>query len=339
MIYKNQPAYIPMFIRLLLLVNLLFISLDSYAENNRPGAGSQSATIISTSVFVTDIDEVDSAKQSFVANVYVEFQWHDPRLALTNNLSRSVALDEAWHPRIQLVNQQLVFRTFPETLEISKDGLVTYRQRYWGNFSQPMDLREFPLDSQQMEIKIVAVGYNKNEVLFVQNPDEPSGLADKLSETEWKISNWIAEPMNYLPTKNVEPLSGFHLVIHADRDMMYYAIKVVVPLFLIVAMSWLVFWIDPIELGANISVAITSMLTLIAYRFSIGELVPKVSYLTRLDYFIVGSTLMVFLALLLVIITSNLARSGQNQLAKRIDRCSRIIFPLMFIIVIIVDFL
>jgi hypothetical protein len=36
------------------------------------------------------------------------------------------------------------------------------------------------------------------------------------------------------------------------------------------------------------------MLTLIAYRFSIGELVPKVAYLTRLDYFILGSTLMVF---------------------------------------------
>jgi hypothetical protein len=35
---------------------------------------------------------------------------------------------------------------------------------------------------------------------------------------------------------------------------------------MIVAMSWLVFWIDPKESGSQINVAITTMLTLIAVR-------------------------------------------------------------------------
>ena len=170
-----------MSIRLLL---LLFISLNSYAEISRPGIESQSVTTIYTTIFVTDVDDVDSANQSFVANVYVEFRWHDPSLATVDNSSRIVAFDKAWHPRIQIVNQQHLFRTFPESFEVSKNGDVTYRQRYWGDFSQPLDLEEFPLDSQQLEIQIVAVGYNDKEVLFVQNPDEPSGLADKLSVTE-----------------------------------------------------------------------------------------------------------------------------------------------------------
>ena len=188
------------------------------------------------------------------------------------------------------------------------------------------------MDSQQLEIQIVGVGYNQGEIVFVQNPDEPSGLADKFSQTEWSVSNWVAEPIVYSPTKNVEPLSGFHIVIHVDRNIRYYIIMIVVPLLLIVAMSWLVFWIDPKDSGSQISVAITAMLTLIAYRFSIGELVPKISYLTRLDYFLLGSTLMIFLALLLVIITSNLAKSGQVQLARQIDRWSRVLFPLMLLL-------
>ena len=96
---------------------------------------------------------------------------------------------------------------------------------------------------------------------------------------------------------------------------------------------------SPKESGSQISVAITAMLTLIAYRFSIGSLVPKVSYLTRLDYFILGSTLMVFLSLLLVVITSNLAKSNQTQLALRIDRWSRIIFPSMLLFVTLFAFL
>ncbi len=335
---KNGPIITQMSIRLIVFVNLLIISLNGYAENQRPGFESQSATVVYSSIFVTDIDYVDSAKQGFAANVYVEFRWHDPRMAVTNKLSRSVSFNEVWNPRIQVVNQQLLFKTFPETLEISQDGLITYRQRYWGNFSQPMDLRKFPMDTQHLEIQIVAVGYNEKEVLFVQNPDEPSGLADKLSQIEWKVSKWIAEPMQYLPTKNVEPLSGFHLVIHVDRDITYYIIKIIVPLCLIVAMSWLVFWIGPTDLGPKISVAITAMLTLIAYRFSIGELVPKVSYLTRLDYFIVSSILMVFLALPLVVITNNLAKTNQTRLAKRLQSWFRIIFPLIFTIVTFIIF-
>lgn len=321
-----------MLLRLLLLLTLLFVSLDSLAGIPRPGAESNSATTVYTTLFVTDIDEVDSADQSFVANVYVEFSWHAPHLATTDSAPRTVGLNEVWHPRVQLINQQKVFKTFPETLEVSKNGLVTDRQRYWGNFSQPLDLKDFPMDSQQLEIQIVGVGYNQGEVVFVQNPDEPSGLADKLSQTEWSVSSWVAESMVYSPTENVEPLSGFHMVIHVDRNFRYYAVMIVIPLLLIVAMSWLVFWIDPKESGSKISVAITAMLTLIAYRFSIGELVPKVSYLTRLDYFTLGSTLMIFLALLLVIITSNLAKSGRIQLAKQIDRWSRVLFPLMLLL-------
>ncbi|NOR80455.1 MAG: hypothetical protein GQ529_06420 [Methyloprofundus sp.] len=324
--------------RLLLLLNIFFMTLNSYADISRPGIESQTVTNIYTTIFVTDIDDVDSANQSFVANVYVEFKWHDPRIVTTDNSTQIVTLDKIWHPRIQIINQQHIFKTFPESFKVSKEGYVTYRQRYWGDFSQPLDLKEFPMDRQALEIQVVAVGYNDNEVLFVQNPDEPSGLADKLSVTEWSVSNWTAEGMIYLPTKNVEPLSGFHLVIHVDRDVMYYVIKIIAPLLLIVAMSWLVFWIDPKESGSQISVAITTMLTLIAYRFSIGELVPKVSYLTRLDYFILGSTLMVFLTLLLVIITSNLAKSGQAQLAVHIDWWSRIIFPLMLIAISITAF-
>ena len=146
-----------MIIRLLLLLNLLLISLNSSAEISRPGIVSQSVTTIYTTIFVTDVDDVDSANQSFVANVYVEFRWHDPRLASTDDSSRIVAFDQAWHPRIQIVNQQHLFRTFPESFEVSKEGEVTYRQRYWGDFSQPLNLEDFPMDNQQLEIQIVAV--------------------------------------------------------------------------------------------------------------------------------------------------------------------------------------
>ena len=73
-------------------------------------------------------------------------------------------------------------------------------------------------------------------------------------------------------------------------------------------MSWAVFWIDPSDLGPQFSIAVTSMLTLIAYRFAIESNIPKLPYLTRLDAFILMGTLLVFLSLIEVIIVTTMAK-------------------------------
>ena len=106
--------------------------------------------------------------------------------------------------------------------------------------------------------------------------------------------------------------------------------KVILPLILIVMMSWVVFWIYPENAASQISALITSMLTLVAYRFAIDSQVPKVSYTTRMDEFIFMSTLLVFIALVQVIVTSTLARSNKVSTARKLDKMSRIVFPVMF---------
>ena len=72
------------------------------------------------------------------------------------------------------------------------------------------------------------------------------------------------------------------------------------------------------------------MLTLIAYRFAFDSGLPRVSYITSVDYFISGSTLLVFLALLQVLVTGSLVARGRTDAARRLDKQSRIAFPLAF---------
>jgi hypothetical protein len=72
-------------------------------------------------------------------------------------------------------------------------------------------------------------------------------------------------------------IAGYAFEFYASRLAQYYLLKVILPLLLIVMMSWTVFWIDPTNGGPQISVAVTSMLTLIAYRFSIGSEGAKVA--------------------------------------------------------------
>jgi hypothetical protein len=118
----------------------------------------------------------------------------------------------------------------------------------------------------------------------------------------------------------------------------FYLIKIIFPLILIVIMACLVFWIDPKQWGVQITISMTSMLTLIAYRFSIGATLPTISYLTRMDTFVFGSTVLVFLCLLEVVTTSSLAKGGHLKLARRMDKWCRVIFPLAFAMLAIYSF-
>jgi hypothetical protein len=283
-------------------------------------------------IFVLDVDEISTANQNFDANIYVEYRWRDPRAAGGDGENVARPLHEIWHPRILFVNLQRNWRAFPQNVQVSPDGDVTYFQRAWASFSQPLNLEEFPFDRQVFTIQLASAGHTLDDVELLADPDSAGGIAQNLSVADWNILGWKLESAPFVPVPGEEPVPGISFSFEAERKAGYFIVKVIIPLVLIVFMSWIVFWIDPKESGSQISVAITAMLTLIAYRFAVGSDLPKVSYLTRLDYFILGSTVLVFASLLEVVVTSSYARTGRLEHARAIDRWSSWLFPAVFIL-------
>jgi len=306
--------------------------VPAVAQSGRPGED-EGPTEVRIAVFVLDIDAIDNVNQSFDANLFVMCRWRDPSLAHGGKGQISFPLTAVWHPRMQIVNRQRMWMTFPDVVEVSPDGEVVYRQRGWGSFSQPLDLHDFPFDRQVFSIQLAAAGYTSEEVSLVPDPERASGIADKLSLPDWDIVNFAAETKPYNPQtgEEREGIAGFAISFEARRHHGYYVAKVIVPLVLIVAMSCVVFWIDPKESATRISVSVTTMLTLIAYRFAVGMELPRVSYLTRLDYFILLSTVLIFSTLLEVVTISALARRGKLALAQKVDVWSRWVFPAAFL--------
>jgi hypothetical protein len=288
-------------------------------------------TSVYLTIFVIDVDEIRTSDQSFDANVFFAFRWKDPRLAHDGPGTISRPLDDVWNPKPLIINQQRSWLTMPDIVDIAPDGEVIYRQRAWGAFSQPLSLQDFPFDRQRFSISVASVGYDSSEVDFILDTNIPSGIAPELSVADWTITDWKSGPFEYEPIPGIS-VSAYELTIDGKRRYGYFVAKVIIPLILIVAMSWVVFWINPKEAGTQISVAITAMLTLIAYRFAVGADLPKISYLTRLDFFILGSTILVFASLLEVVITSAYARSGRLAFAVKMDLWCRWLFPGVFAI-------
>ena len=325
----GKKIYMVLLICLLL---ILPVFTATAADYGRP-LETEGPTVVKVAVFVLDVDEVSNVSQSFDANVYVELHWQDSRLAHDKPNKITLTLNDVWHPRIQFINQQKIWPTLPEMVEITPDGEVVYQQRVWGAFSQPLELENFPFDKQVFTVQLGSAGYSPEEVKLVPDQGSRTGIADQFSLADWDILGWKVDIAPFAPSIGEEAYAGLSLSIEAKRRYGYFIIKVIIPLFLIVMMSWVVFWIDPKESGTQISVSITTMLTLIAYRFAVGNDIPKVSYLSRLDYFILGATFLVFASLIEVVVTSTYARLGQLDRARTIDRRARILFPLAFILI------
>lgn len=288
---------------------------------------------VSVLVYMLDVDEIDSSQQTFTANVFLRYEWIDPRLVHDGEGPIIKGMEEIWHPQLQILNQQKLFKTFDEHFEVFPDGHVRYRQRVWGDFSQPMDLKDYPADSQTLTVHLVASGFSTDLVELVPSTEVKHAIAEKLSITDFEItgSEIVAETFN--PMDSGAGVASIRSSYFAKRKTGYFMVKMVIPLILIMMMSWSVFWIDPVEGGTQISVATTTMLTLIAFRFAIDVNLPKISYLTRLDTFIMASTVLVFLSLFEVVYTSRLAKTGRHQRALRLDLCSRLFFPGAFLAV------
>jgi hypothetical protein len=304
----------------------------------RPNAGS-GPTQVSVGIWIIDINSIDSAQQSFTADVAVVLQWKDPRLAHTGSGIAHYPLDQIWDPRVVIGNEtNSVTRRLADSAEVETDGTVTYRQRYVGSFIQPLRLKSFPFDKQIFQVRLAALRYGPGEVSFVPNQKwvdaglrQAGGIAPAITLPDWTIEKWDIRTFVYTLGPGLEN-SGYVFEFTALRDVRYYILKVILPLVLIVIMSWTVFWIDPNTSNSQLSIAVTSMLTLIAYRFAVDSQLPRLPYMTRLDAFILTSTLLVFFSLIEVLVTAVLDNNRQTARAKKLDRYCRVIFPLIFAI-------
>lgn len=299
------------------------------AEGAKLFAPPTEPTEVAVRMLILDLDGIDSSQQIFTANVAMMASWHDPRLQGTVAEPTVMPLAAVWHPSLQAINQQRIWRTMAPVVVVYPDGKVVQRQRVWGDFSQPLDLRDFPMDVQSFYIRVGAAGYGPDKVRFV--PDKsPSGIADELSLADWEVlgHRLVFEP--YSPFGGLDPIASVAFGFDAQRLRGYYVLKILLPLLLIVGMSYLVYWIPIGQTSTRISVSVTAMLTLIAYRFMIGGLLPKVSYMTRLDNFIMLSTVLVFITLL-VAATVGAWEDGEPGRARSVNKLARLTFPLAFI--------
>jgi hypothetical protein len=301
----------------------------------RPDAGGP-PTDVSLSMLLIDIDAIDDVNQRFNVDFFLTSSWQDRRLASEQGNAeavRSKPVGEIWTPKGLIVNDRGLEARLPEVAEFDRDGNVTYRQRYTGPLAVDLDFRQFPFDTQRLGIEIVSYKYSPDELQF-SSAIRVAGKAPAFSSEGWGFRILEPQASVFSVVKNDVERPQLTFMIEATRDSNFYLLTMFLPMSLIIFMSWTVFWIQPDVVAARISISTGAIFSLIAFGFSMRLSLPPVAYVTRADIFVIGCTLLVFLALGVAVTGSRWAVADTMQKAKQLNVVARWIYLLLFLLVI-----
>ena len=134
--------------------------------------------------------------------------------------------------------------------------------------------------------------------------------------------------------------TGLELSMVIERKHSYYLYKVIFPIILILSVCWLVVWIEPKELEARLTVTIVCLLSLIAYNFVIDSELPKLEYLTVLDWIILISYIYAVIPNILSVVSFRLLKTNQilgNRVEKLSTRYGVASYFILIILIILIN--
>ena len=300
----------------------------------RPHAG-EGVTEVEFGVVLVDINEINDVDQSITVDFYQVMRWTDPRLADpargNGQAVCNIPADKLWRPQVQTDRLRSIEKFYDDMMLIDAAGRVTLVERFYLETSAPLDLADFPFDEHEIEIGFASVPAGTTDVLFVEFPGMTGRIEDP-SISGWELGEASGEVAIVAAPRLQTDISWFYLRLPIIRDAGFFLWKSILPLTIIIFMSWAVFWIPPDVIPSRIGLAATSMLSMIAYLFALSSILPRISYLTRADKFTIGAAVLIFLALVVTTFASALGRKSIDQ-ALLVDRSSRIVFPLAFLFV------
>lgn len=187
------------------------------------------------------MDAVNDAEQSFEASIYYDLEWSDTRLASTGEILYDFDTDKIWKPFFGIIDLQKNWTDIPELIDIDREGTVSLRRVIWRSFSLPLDLRNFPFDTQSFEIRIL-IESESDQVHLIPHLARHSGISYALSVPDWEVTSTTSEGQKIVVLK-----------VEEKRRVQYYVYTMILPLLIIVLMSFTVFWIDPENFGTQLS--------------------------------------------------------------------------------------
>jgi hypothetical protein len=283
---------------------------------------------------------VDQAEENFNVVASLQMEWTDPALAYNpddcqcwvklytdKEFDRFLADVQGRWPAFTIANQQGNRWTQNRLVVLFPDGSGSYFERFTTNLQLDFDFRQFPFDAQEFIIRVDLL--LPEEFYAFSDLEGFSEISGEHGEDEFVITGFDTT-ISSIRASTQDITSRFTFSFDAPRHLNYYLLQVFLPIALIIAVSWITFFLK--DYTRRIEVATGNLLLFIAFSFSIADNYPRLGYLTFLD---VIMTITFFVSALVVIYNVLLKRmevTGRQKRAERIDSYLDWLYPFAYLI-------
>uniref|UniRef100_A0A3Q1I6N3 Uncharacterized protein n=1 Tax=Anabas testudineus TaxID=64144 RepID=A0A3Q1I6N3_ANATE len=261
---------------------------------------------VTCNIFINSFGSITETTMDYRLNVFLRQQWNDPRLAYKEYPDDSLDLDPSmldsiWKPDLFFANEKGAnfheVTTDNKLLRIFQNGNVLYSIRLTLTLSCPMDLKNFPMDSQICTMQLESFGYTMNDLIFEWLDVGAVQVADDLMLPQFVLKE--EKGLGYCTKHyNTGKFTCIEVKFYLERQMGYYLIQMYIPSLLTVILSWVSFWINMDAAPARVGLGITTVLTMTTQSSGSRASLPKVSYVKAIDIWMAVCLLFVFAALL-----------------------------------------
>ncbi len=285
-----------------------------------PSKAPTGSTRLFCCVSINDIDDIHPASESFQVNFRMYLVWPpspqegggqaleewtkaakargDTHINLKANeieeLSAKVSIPKITFPGTSEVEimDPACFRVYS-----SRGGFIMWNESYKMKFSNTFTMHDFPFDNHALKLRLQQ-NYSHTWDKFDLTVCSVQMHRDALENAEWGISHCEVDKISHKDS---------HVEVMVARKSSFYIINVVVIMSGLSVMGYSVFVFgDEVsketELPDRVNTCLTLILTAVAFKFAIGDSMPKLGYLTLMDQFFLLNIFNLFLVVAICVL-------------------------------------
>ncbi len=299
--------------------------------------------VVYVGIDINEVSNLNIKNTSYLMDFYLWFRYQGEFDETQIEFVNAVKPIKLGKPIAETINGDMVYRAY----------------RIKAPFRSGFQFFDYPFDLQNLQIKFRHPFLTKERLIYVVDEIgirqiSNEGILKKLARTQVfeSITEWTAESASYyqdtmknestlgnpaffLSEANIE-YSRFNANISVKRKILSFIIKNMLPVIILLILSYLVFFMCPNQLTARITISINSLLAVAFFHLKMSSALPGIGYLVALDYAFYVIYIIIVSAIFITLISYRLRPKEEGAPSgiklKAVTMFGKIAYPAAFFI-------
>ncbi len=299
--------------------------------------------VVATGINFNEIRELDTAAGTYFVDFFVWLKYTGSHGAAD----------------VQFVNAVRPDLALGEPLRDVTENGRTYRlYRVADRFKSSLEFRDFPFDRQRLTVLLQNRAQTADQVSYVTDKEildqDPrvylrSG-ADATADIN-QVPNWVASSVRFYRQtvgssdalgdgQATGAAAGIHYSQYAGeielkRDTLPFLIKNLLPLVLLISVTFLCLFFKPADDRAAVSMGVTAILSTAVLLNNVTSQLPSVSYIVALEWGYYAFIMLAGICVLITMLRKRLATTKRDNAEQALSRAARIGYPVYLLAVVL----